>query len=224
MTDLLDDLVETSGPSRRRWPFGIVGVVLVLLGLAALGWVGWQFLGSGLWAKQQYASQISELRTQWDRGEPPPLEARPPVGQAYAILRVPTFGDDYAVPIINGVDTGFLSRGVGAYPSSVQPGEVGNLALAGYRTTHGAPFGKLLDLNAGDEIVIETGEAIYVYVVDVPAREVTVDQAEAWVLDPVPGTTDEPTQPTLTLTTSQDLVHSADRSVAFAHLGSTRNK
>lgn len=224
MTDLLDDLVETSGPSRRRWRFGVVGVVLVLLGLAALGWVGWQFVGSGIWAKQQFASQISQLRTQWEHGEPPPLVEQPPVGQAYAILSVPRFGDDYAVPIINGVDTGFLGRGVGAYPSSVAPGEIGNLALAGYRTTHGAPFADLLVLDAGDEILIETRDAIYSYVVDVPARDVTVDEAAAWVLDPVPGTTDEPTQPTLTLTTSQDLVHSADRSVAFAHLGSTRNK
>lgn len=220
MTDLLDDLVEKSHPPRRRWRFGVVGVVLVLLGLAALGWVGWQFVGSGLWAKQQYSSQIRDLQTAWESS--PTIE--PTAGQAYAILRVPTFGDDYAVPIIHGVETGFLGRGVGAYPSSVEPGDVGNLALAGYRTTHGAPFGKLLDLNAGDEVVIETGEAIYVYVVDVPARDVTVDEAAAWVLDPVPGTTDEPTQPTLTLTTSQDLVHSADRSVAFAHLGSTRNK
>lgn len=221
MTDLLDELVETSGPPRRRWRFGIVGLVLVVLGLAALGWVGWQFVGSGIWAKQQYASQVRELRTQWDQGDPP-LAERP--GQAYAILRVPRFGNDYEVPIINGVDTGFLGRGVGAYPSSVEPGTIGNFAIAGYRTTHGAPFGKLLELDAGDEIVVETREAVYTYVVDVPARDVTVDQAAAWVLAPVPGTTDTPTQATLTLTTSQDLIQSRDRSVAFAHLGSTRNK
>lgn len=223
--DLLDDLTAepTGRPSRRR--FTVLGVLLVALGLAALGWVGWQFLGTTLIAKQQHAAQLDELRTSWAIGEPPELDDRPASGQAFAILRVPEFGDRYEVPVIAGVERRDLARGVGAYPSSVRPGQVGNFALAGYRITHAAPFGKLLELEPGDEVVIETRDRVYTYVVDVGASEVTVTGTDAWVLDPVPGRPDaDATQPTVTLTTSQDLIHSPDRSVAFGHLASTRNK
>lgn len=223
MTDLMDDLATERHPRRRRRRARVTGIVLVAVAVIAFGWLGWQFLGSGLLAHQQYASQVRELRTQWEHQEAPEPE-RPRAGEAFAILSVPKWGDRYAVPVIEGVDPDQLRRGVGAYPSSVRPGQVGNLAIAGYRTTYAAPFGKLLELDKGDEVVIETREAVYTYVIDVPARDVTVRAGDKWVLDPVPGTEDEPTRPTLTLTTSQDLVQSSDRSVAFGHLGSTRNK
>lgn len=223
MTDLMDDLVTEEHPRRPRRRAGVTGIVLIALGVIALGWLGWQFLGSGLVARQQYAMQINELRTQWEL-EGGPEGERPDAGEAYAILTVPQWGDRYAVPVLRGVDPAQLRRGVGAYPSSARPGQTGNLAIAGYRTTYAAPFGKLLELDKGAEVVIETETAVYTYVIDVPAREVTVQGDGAWVLDPVPGTEDEPTRPTLTLTTSQDLVRSPDRAVAFGHLGSTRNK
>ncbi|MDO5499894.1 MAG: sortase [Propionibacteriaceae bacterium] len=222
MTDLMDDLVNLQ--SRRRRRLSVAGLVVILVVALALGWAGWQFLGSGVWARAQHADQIRELRTQWESGEPAPPGERAPASEAYAILRVPEFGAEFEVPVRNGTEPRDLRRGVGAYASSVRPGQIGNLAIAGYRTTHGAPFGKLLELDKGDEVEIETREAVYTYVLDVPARDVTVGPDDAWVLDPVPGTADEPTQPTLTLTTSQDLVHSPDRSVAFGHLGATRTK
>lgn len=222
--DLVDDLTTTE-PPKPRPRFTAFGVVLLLLGIAAIGWVGWQFLGTTLIAKQHYAAELAELRTTWDLGEPPPLQERPAAGQAYAILRVPEFGERFEVPIIAGVDGNNLTRGVAAYPSSVHPGENGNFALAGYRTTYAGPFSGLLKLKAGDEVIIETRDAVHTYVIDVPASQVTVGDHDAWVLDPVPGRPGAvATQPTITLTTSQDVLASADRSVAFGHLASTRNK
>jgi sortase A len=222
--DLLDDLAAGT-PRKRRRGFAALGVVLVLIGIAAAGWVGWQFLGTTLIAQQRHTAQLSELRTQWELGDAPLATERPPPGQAFAMLRVPTFGDRYEVPIIAGVEKPDLARGVGAYPSSVLPGQIGNFAVAGYRTTHAAPFGKLLELQPGDEVVIETREATYTYVLDVGAAEITVADTAAWVLDPVPGRPGaDASQPTLTLTTSQDLIRSPDRSIAFGHLASTRNK
>lgn len=223
MADLIDDLPTAGTRPRRR---SAVRIVLALISVLAVSWLAWQFVGSGLWARHQHARQIAELRSQWDQAY---AEAGKPVavrsGEAYAILSIPRFGDDHVVPVIAGIEPAALARGVGSYPSSTPPGVVGNLAIAGYRTSHGAPFGGLLTLDRGDEIVIETREAVYVYLLDIPPREVTVSRSDAWVLDPVPGAgNDTPTQPTLTLTTSQDLVRSPDRSIAFGHLGSTRTK
>jgi sortase A len=62
-------------------------------------------------------------------------------------------------------------------------------------------------------------------VLDEAPRSLTVDDTATWVLDPVPGEPDrEPTRALITLTTCQDLFRSADRSVGFGHLQSTRNK
>ena len=118
-----------------------------------------------------------------------------------------------------------LSRGVGHYSTTAAPGAVGNFALAGHRITHGEPFAKLLTLNRGDRVIVETREAVYTYVLDRAPRELTVRPTDSWVLDPVPGKPGEqPSEALLTLTTCQDLFHSPDRSVGFGHLMSTRAK
>lgn len=223
MADPIDDPPPAGTRPRSRMA---IGAMLSLIPVLVVSWLAWQSVGSGLWARHQHTRQIAELRSQWDQayaGAGRPVDVRP--GEAYAILSIAEFGDDHAVPVIAGTEAASLARGVGSYSSSTPPGVVGNLAIAGHRTSHGAPFGPLLTLNRGDEIVIETREAVYVYLLDIPPREVTVRRDDAWVLDPVPGAaTDDPTQPTLTLTTNQDLVRSIDRSIAFGHLGSTRIK
>jgi sortase A len=104
------------------------------------------------------------------------------------------------------------------------PGQVGNFAVAGHRVTHGQPFARLLDLNRGDKIVVETRTAIYSYVLDVAPRNLTVKSSDGWLLDPVPGKNTAPTKALLTLTTCQDLFRSQDRSVATGHLTSSTVK
>ena len=91
--------------------------------------------------------------------------------------------------------------------------------------THGQPFSRLLELNPGDTIEVETRDAIYTYVLDEAPRQLTVADTDTWVIDPVPGKPDvKPSQALITLTTCQDLFHSPDRSVGFGHLDSTQNK
>ncbi|MFX8907022.1 sortase, partial [Acinetobacter baumannii] len=53
--------------------------------------------------------------------------------------------------------------GIGHYPDSAMPGEVGNFALAAHRTTFGKPFNRIADLRAGDAIVVETPDGWYTY-------------------------------------------------------------
>jgi sortase A len=91
--------------------------------------------------------------------------------------------------------------------------------------THGQPFALLLDLEQGDQVIVETRQAIYTYVLDESPRSLTVRETDTWVIDPVPGHPGaKPTQPLITLTTCQDVFRSADRSIGFGHLVSTQNK
>lgn len=225
-----------SRQGRSRAPLW-VGACLVLAGLVLLGWVGYQYFGTNVVAGRHFDSERDRLRKEWsepvgpqgtpttssnDAGEATP---RTITADAVALLRVPRFGDDYEVPLVPGTDLDTLAKGVGIYDNSVAPGEVGNFAIAGHRVTHGEPFRRLLDLQRGDEVIVETREAIFVYVVDLAPSELTVDEHDSWVLDPVPGKSDQqPTKALITLTTCQDLFHSPDRSVGFGHLDRVETK
>ena len=216
-------------PVRRRSPLTVVGIGLLVAGLACLGWVGFQYVGTNVVSERAFETGTEQLRTRWQEQElsDPKGKANSSVvpGDAIALLRIPAFGDDYEVPILSGTDESLLNKGVGHYPSTAAPGQVGNFALAGHRVTHGQPFARLLQLEPGDEVVVETREAVHTYVLDDSPRRRTVDDSETWVLDPVPGKPGvAPSEAMITLTTCQDLFRSPDRSVGFGHLQSTTDK
>lgn len=93
--------------------------------------------------------------------------ARAPVyDKAYAVIRIPRIG--ITAPIAQGVSKqNILNKGyVGHYVQTAGPGQAGNFALAGHRNTHGEPFRYINRLRHGDTVTIETGSAVYTYVVD----------------------------------------------------------
>jgi sortase A len=47
----------------------------------------------------------------------------------------------------------------------VGAGQLGNFIITGHRTAHGAPFGRLPDLQNGEHILITSGRLVYDYVV-----------------------------------------------------------
>jgi sortase A len=207
----------------------LLGIGLLVVGLACLGWVGYQYFGTNVVSERAFETEAEQLRARWseeDRSDPTGKKQASAIpGEAIALLRIPAFGADYEIPILNGTDLSILSRGVGHYSSTAAPGQIGNFAVAGHRVTHGQPFAHLLDLMRGDKIIVETRDAVYTYVLDDSPRQLTVKDSDTWVIDPVPGQPDaKPTQPLITLTTCQDLFQSADRSVGFGHLVGTQNK
>lgn len=194
-----------------------VGIVALLAGLGLLGWVGWQYFGTGITSNRTMDDLKRGLHDEWQPAAKPP--AKPQTGTAIVLLRIPKFGKDWEKPVVEGVGKDDLTRGIGHYPQTQLPGEPGNFALAGHRVTHGSPFRKLLELSKGDQVIVETGDAIYTYELDGSPRDLTVKPAANWVLEPVPGKPREaPSKSIITLTTCQDLFHSPDRSVAFGHL------
>jgi sortase A len=72
-------------------------------------------------------------------------------GEPLLRLEIPRIGrDDIVVP---GVTLDDLKDGPGHYPDTPLPGQLGNAAIAGHRTTYGAPFFDVDQLAAGDEII-----------------------------------------------------------------------
>ncbi len=85
----------------------------------------------------------------------------PENGDALAHLEMPAIGVDKVV--VRGVDVPDLRKGPGHYPSTVLPGNEGNAAIAGHRTTYGAPFNRIDELAPGDEITITSVQGKFVY-------------------------------------------------------------
>jgi len=207
----------------------MVGVALLLVGLSCLGWVAYQYVGTNVIAEHTFRTEASRLRAQWieDQKTDPQGFEQPSKrsGDAIGLLRIPALGAAYEVPIVNGTELTVLAKGVGHYSSTAQAGQIGNFAIAGYRVTHGQPFAKLHDLDSGDEIIVETRDATYTYVLDESPRQLTVKDTDTWVIDRVPGKPElKPTQAMITLTTCPDLFHSTKRSVGFGHLIRTEPK
>lgn len=117
--------------------------------------------------------------------------------------------------IVAGVSKQNLSDGVGHFPNTPLPGQLGNSALAGHRTTHLAPFYDLDKLEPGDEIEITTilGDA-YVYIV---TDSIVVTPSDYNVV-----TDSDPTKATLTLITCTPIGTSSHRLVVHATLDPTR--
>ena len=71
-----------------------------------------------------------------------PITAEPAAPETFGRLWVPRWGSGYVKPISQGTDRQVTldKLGIGHYQSTAMPGEVGNFALAGHRTSYGKPF------------------------------------------------------------------------------------
>ena len=108
------------------------------------------------------------------------LERRPLKGDSIARIEIPEIGVDEFV--VEGTDTASLRKGPGHYPETPLPGEPGTTAIAGHRTTYGAPFRRIDQLRRGDRILVDMPDGRFVYRVE---RTKIVDDQDLSVLDPV---------------------------------------
>ena len=113
------------------------------------------------------------------------------LGSSTALIRIPAFGDDYEVPMVEGVRDSDLSEGIGHFPGT-GPGQVGNFALAAHRITHGEPFRDMPTCGRATRSIVETADATYTYVLDTDPNDLNVPFTQNWVLDPVPVATRGP--------------------------------
>ena len=143
------------------------------------------------------------------------MTAAIPNAQRFATLIVPRFGSSFYRPIAQGIGVSdVLNKAeVGHYPTSQMPGAVGNFAVASHRTSYGANFGHINDLQVGDHIFVETADGWYQY----SFRNLQyVRPTGIGVLDPVPEQAGiQPTDRMMTLTSCNPLFSAAERIIAY---------
>jgi len=204
-----------------------IGLAIFGLGLLLVLFVAYQLWGTALYEEQAQSHLKSELATQLHHALPtkaaeltdtqrfglPPLahltappSPEPALGQAVGLLSIPKIGILDA--IVDGVGEAQLEQGPGHYQGTALPGEPGNVAIAGHRTTYAHPFYNLDALAPGDNVYILTNQGLFEYTV---TGSQVVAPTDVAVLGTVPG------KNTLTLTTCNPRYSAATRLVVTAN-------
>lgn len=217
-----------------RTVIGAVGRVLIAVGLLILLFVAYQLWGTGIYE----ARAQSDLESQFNRDlarqgsqsttttgatsttaptattGPATLSPAPADGDPVGVIKIDKIGVDKVV--VEGTSVPDLRKGPGHYTGSPLPGQLGNAAIAGHRTTYGAPFGDLDQLSQGDKISVRTLTGTWQYVlVEDPFA---VKPNEVKVLDPtIDPATGQPLA-TLTLTTCEPKYQATERLIVKAQL------
>ncbi|HEX5616375.1 MAG TPA: class E sortase [Acidimicrobiia bacterium] len=207
------------------------GRSLVTVGILILLFVGYQLWGTGFLtarAQNDLEDELDGLRRQvaeqtttstgptptTEPGGPtttttaPDLSKLPRIGEGDPVGRIviEAIGVDWV--FVQGTSRDDLKKGPGHFPATPMPGQNGNAAIAGHRTTYGAPFHRLDELRPGDTIVTETLAGRYEYRV----RELLVVRpSEIGVVANTPD-------PQLTLTTCNPKYSARERLVVKADL------
>lgn len=219
------------------------GQLLITAGIVILLFVVYELWITGLYTQHWQNSHLDRLEKIWRSGgvggeisKTDPKLGHVPLGSGIAVLRIPRFGHGYHMVIVEGTGTSDLEKGPGHYPGTAYPGQVGNFAVAGHRTTYLHPFYNLNELKRGDAIVLETKTMWFTYRVEdtpatkgyphVPYQEI-VSPTDVAVAYPVPDQADpgaEPSLKMLTFTTCNPRYSAAQRLVVHAVLAQSLKK
>lgn len=210
---------------RPRWRTVVSGFgqLLITAGLVILLFVAYELWWTGVTTRHDQHKLLRTLRQQWAQGK---TIKDPPVGSALAILRIPRLGKKYLFAVVQGTSTADLIKGPGHYPGTAMPGQIGNFAVAGHRTTYLHPFYNLNELKTGDPIVIQTRTMWLTYrVQDIPGtaalgQEIVspTDVSVAYPVPDQPNAAAVPTQRVLTFTSCNPRYSATQRIVVHALL------
>ena len=138
------------------------------------------------------------------------LDRRTSDGDPLGRIRMRSIGVSSVV--VAGTGASSLRLGPGHYPGTPLPGARGTVAIAGHRTTYGAPFRKLDRLGRGDRIELRMPYGTFVYRVE---RRRIVPPTATWV-------TRRARYDRLILSACHPLYSAAKRIVVFARLVAAR--
>ena len=123
--------------------------------------------------------------------------------------------------VVEGTSLVALRAGAGHYPRTPLPGEEGNVAIAGHRTTYGRPFDRLDELEVGAEVRLVTPLAEHVYRVVAAPEDVDrpCPTGACWVTHPADWDVVGPLEGSmLTLTTCHPRGSARERLILRAEL------
>jgi sortase A len=168
--------------------------------------LAWQEPVSACLAERQQSALKEELYNPPPHVEKRVREKRPLPGDSIGEIILPSLGKHYFM--VEGTDTDNLRKGPGHYPDTPLPGERGTVAVAGHRTTYGAPFRNIDQLKHGNRIIMSMPYGRFVYRVE---KTQIVDDSALWITDPVG-------YDRLVLSACHPLYSAAQRIVVFARL------
>jgi sortase A len=166
-SNLEAEATVASGEVRAESPWFHVFTWTAVVGVIILLFLAWQLWGTSIsqhHAQSQLKSQFEALQAQHSGGSHGSKSASlisaatrvslPADGSVVAEIQIPAIGVDQYV--VEGTTESDLSKGPGHYIGTAMPGQAGNVAIAGHRTTNGAPFNGLGHLVPGDRIILTT--------------------------------------------------------------------
>ena len=199
-----------------------VGRVILVAGVLVLLFIPYLLWGTGLITaraqddlRQQFlatqrshhaGTAVTPPRTPTSPPTVAPTVPAPAPGGPVGILSIPQLS--LSMMVVEGTDAEQLRAGPGHYPGTPLPGQAGNAAIAGHRTTYLHPFYDLDKLVPGDTIDVLTGQGWFVYRV---TGSQAVDPTDVAVVAPTPT-------PVLTLTTCNPRYSATQRLVVQAAL------
>jgi sortase A len=206
---------------RTNTVLGIFGAGCITAGLLILAFALFQFFGTSLITRghqtvlhDQFSKRLSQAHiTPSARTLGParsvPATTQAAIGQPVAEISIPKINIDFTV--LQGTGDTQLEAGPGHYLGTPLPGQLGNAAIAGHRTTWLRPFWNLNELSPGDQIFITTTQGYFRYTV---TSQIIVAPTDVAVLDPS-------TNATLTLSTCNPRFSASQRLIAKAVLSAS---
>jgi len=180
-----------------------LGTLLLVIGVGVLAWAATVYFWKDpfttaytAYEQRRLASNLDEQFDSWRPNREPVSQSGEPTkrddvsreakryrlaskdGDAIARIRIPRL--DLNLVVVNGTSVSDLRRGPGRHLETYMPGEHELVYIAGHRTTYGAPFGDINELQPGDTITLELPYATIVYRV---TRHRIVDDNDVSVLE-----------------------------------------
>ena len=193
-----------ASPGRISRLIDFLGRTMIVAGLLLLSFVAYQLWGTGIVEGRSQTAIAKQFV------KPQPIQ--PQLGGLVGRITIPSIG--VSKYVVAGVRLKDLERGPGLFPGSPMPGQKGNVAIAGHRTTFGAPFSRIDELRGNERIVLESKDGTFTYIVNgEPKIVLATDTAVA--------KTTNPDSATVTLVSCYPKWTSTKRIVVVATLDST---
>ena len=193
-----------ASPGRISRLIDFLGRTMIVAGLLLLSFVAYQLWGTAIVEGRSQTAIAKQFV------KPQPIQ--PQLGGLVGRITIPSIG--VSKYVVAGVRLKDLERGPGLFPGSPMPGQKGNVAIAGHRTTFGAPFSRINEIQDSDKIILESKDGTFTYIVNgEPKIVLATDTAVA--------KTTNPDIATITLVSCYPKWTSTKRIVVVATLDST---